>query len=61
MRIEVLMLMLVFWVVAPYGLVGRYQHFREHTVPIFRAEDGDSMFSETVSTYKSIWCSFPED
>jgi hypothetical protein len=30
--------MLVFWVVTPFGLVGRYQRFGEHTASIFRAE-----------------------
>jgi hypothetical protein len=30
--------MLVFWVVVPCGLVGRYQHSKEHTASIIRVE-----------------------
>jgi hypothetical protein len=39
---------LFFWVVILGGFKGRYQHFGEHTVSIFRAEDGDSMFLHYV-------------
>jgi hypothetical protein len=36
--------MMFFWVVMPCELVGRYQLLEKHTVSIFRAEDGDSIF-----------------
>jgi hypothetical protein len=36
------MSMLIFWVVAPCGLVGRHQCFGEFSVSIFRAEYGES-------------------
>jgi hypothetical protein len=42
MRCDVLtavnMSMLVFWVVTPCRLLGRYQRFGKHTVPIFRVK-----------------------
>jgi hypothetical protein len=55
MRVEALravkMSMLVFWVVTPCGLVGRYHISEKHTVSIFRVfglEDGNSMFLQNV-------------
>jgi hypothetical protein len=53
MRFEVLAVMkmsiLVFWVVMPHELIGRYQRFRGTYYSIFRAENDGSL----VSTYKS--------
>jgi hypothetical protein len=53
MRFEVLtvvkMLMLVFWVATPCGLVGRY----EHTASTFSPEDGGSMFLRNAGVYLS--------
>jgi hypothetical protein len=41
------MSMLVFWVVTPFGLVGRYQSFGENTAS-FSPEDRGSMFLRNV-------------
>jgi hypothetical protein len=49
------MSMLVFWVVTPCGLVGRYSTnvSEEYTASIFRVEDGGIMFLRNVgTTYK---------
>jgi hypothetical protein len=46
---EVKMSMLVFWVVTPCGLVGRYLRFGEYTASILRAENVDCFFEVLVS------------
>jgi hypothetical protein len=43
------MSMLVFWVVTPCGLVGRYQRFGERTASIFRSQVHRS---ENVKSYE---------
>jgi hypothetical protein len=40
--------MLVFWVVTPCGLAGRYKHFEEYTISNLSPEDGDNMFLRNV-------------
>jgi hypothetical protein len=45
------MSMLVFCVLTPCGLVGRYEHFGESN---FSPEDGDSMFLRNVGVYLQI-------
>jgi hypothetical protein len=59
------MSILLFWVVTLYGLVGRYQRFREifclHC-PASSLKMETVFFSETlVSTYKSTWWHNPEE
>jgi hypothetical protein len=46
---------LVFWIVMPFGLIGRYQRFEEHKLPIFSQEDGDSMFLRSVGIYQRVY------
>jgi hypothetical protein len=64
-RVEVLMAvkmsMLLFWVVTPCGIVGRYQRFGWtcclHLQPssvIFRTEDGDSVFLRNFGIYLRV-------
>jgi hypothetical protein len=47
---DLMMSVLVFWVVKPCGLVGRYQRF-EGT---FSPEDGDSIFLRNVGIYLQV-------
>jgi hypothetical protein len=46
--------MLVFWVVMPCGLVGRYNLLDEHTASIFRTEYGGSMPLQNVGNYLQV-------
>jgi hypothetical protein len=52
MKFEVLatmkILMMIFWIVTPCGLVGRYQRVRETYYLYFSPEDGYSMFRRNV-------------
>jgi hypothetical protein len=50
------MMMLVFWVVTPCGLVGRYQHFggMYYTAFFFSPEDEGSMFLRNAGIYLQV-------
>jgi hypothetical protein len=58
MRSEVLMvvkiMMMVFWVVTPCGLVGGTSVSEEHTASIFISEDVGSMLLQNADTYLQV-------
>jgi hypothetical protein len=65
MRTEVLMavktLILIFWVVTPCKLLGRYQHFGGIYCLYPQDLSPENRGNILVSTYKSTWHNNPED
>jgi hypothetical protein len=51
------MMMLFFWVLVPYRLIGRYQRFGETYFLHFQAclEDGDNMFLRNAGIYRRVY------
>lgn len=45
---------LIFWVVMPRGLVGKYQRFGEMYFPLFSPEDRGGMFLRNVGYYLQV-------
>jgi hypothetical protein len=48
------MWMLVFQVIMPCGLVGRYNVLKEHTASVFSPEDEDDMFFQNIGIYLQV-------
>jgi hypothetical protein len=58
------MLMMVFWVVIPCGLVGGYRCFRGiYCLYLYPEDEGKAIhsFKTLETTYKTIQCQNPED